>query len=110
MALYSALQPHIEANQWFKNGDHPDDHTIHRINTGRVVKRHPYYKTPRGESKCNFCELPLNDHGIIGTAVTVCPGDYVVTNRDDKGRKLSYTLLKQELFEYMYGPYKEPKE
>lgn len=110
MALYSALQPQVEANQWFMNGDHPDDHTINRINTGRVVGRHPYYKTPRGESKCNFCDVPLKDHGILGDAITVCPGDYIVTNRNEKGRKLSYTLLKKELFEYMYGPYKEPKE
>lgn len=109
MALYSALQPLIEANQWFKNGDHPDDHTINRINTGRVVGRHPFYKSEFTNSLCPDCRKSFGSHGMLQQHV-VCPGDYIQTHRNESNRVIGYTLLKQELFEYMYGPYKEPKE
>ncbi len=109
MALYSALQPTIEANQWFRNGDHPDDHTINRINSGRVVSRHRFYNTEYSNAPCTACGTRVGVHGMLHQNV-VCPGDYIQTHRNDKGRVTGYTLLKQQLFEYMYGPYKEPKE
>lgn len=120
MALYSALQPTIEANQWFRNGDHPDDHTINRINTGRVVGRAvPTNRELELMLNCTLCDKPISKHGqlnsmkslsILDVQLRVCPGDYIQTHRNEKGKVIGYTLLKQQLFENFYGPYKEPKE
>lgn len=105
MPLYSAVSPLLEANQWFRNGDHPDDRTINRINTGRVVKRHLYYKTPRGGSKCTFCGIPLDLHGMVGNT-PVCPGDYIVTHFDGTGKVSGYSVENKDSFESKYELYK----
>lgn len=111
MALYSALQPVIEANQWHKNGDHPDDHVINNINSGRVIKRHPTYNNGNATSlmECNRCGKAIGLHGILDKVMgdlksqTVCPGDYIETVRDLKGRTVGYTLWKQKSFELHYS-------
>lgn len=119
MALYSALHPTVEANQWFRNGDHPDDHTINRINTGRIVGRYvPSVPHEDLQSVCKLCEKPMHVHGslaaririwdnVTAASIPVCPGDYIQTHRNDKGRVIGYSLLKRELFEHFYGPYRE---
>lgn len=105
MALYSALHPVLEATQWFKNGDHPDDHVINNINSGRVVGR---FKHNTPEMVCKGCGHKAKEHGtllrpIMGELVTtVCPGDYIQDHRDLKGRTLGYKVWKQKLFEQFF--------
>lgn len=118
MALYSALLPIREANQWYRNGDHPEDRTINRINTGRIVQRHPAKSDPEDTGTiCRHCSKPMGEHGLINPQVynrllgnddEVCPGDYIITHRREDGRITGYTVYKRELFEYFYEPYKEP--
>ena len=120
MALYSALLPVMEGHQWSRNGDHPEDRTINRINTGRIVQRHELYRPHVDHnSLCETCGKPMGEHGKLNPQIhlwienedtEVCPGDYIVTHRDKNGRVRGYTVYKQKLFDYFYGPYKEPEE
>lgn len=79
----------IEATQWFKNGDHPEDGTetfmsgefVNELCEGKVVR---YYRHPNvpGGSKCKHCSRTMHDHGWIDTLEgghIVCPGDYIIT-------------------------------
>ena len=89
----------IEAHQWWKNGDHPDDYKnpIRRpegsveVNyppsyqkekdwEGQVVRR---FRTPDSDGKlCEKCTRSMNDHGWIDTLEgghIVCPGDWIIT-------------------------------
>lgn len=120
MALYSALVPLLEAHQWFKNGDHPEDRTIHGLNSGRIVQRPKLKHQVEIDLLCNICKKPMGIHGFINEQVyyrlkgenqTVCPGDYIVTHRHDTtGRILGYTSYNRNKFEMFYGPYKEPQQ
>jgi hypothetical protein len=79
----------VEANQWFRNGDHPDDH-IRVIKAsdgeefpseGRVVR---YFRDPTigGTIRCGECDRMMHDHGWIDQSIdglVVCPGDWVIT-------------------------------
>ena len=78
----------IEATQWFRNGDHPDDFSD-RDNAdssppareGMVVKRYRRPDKP-GSSRCETCSYTFNDHGWIETLEgghIVCPGDFIIT-------------------------------
>lgn len=90
----------IEATQWFKNGDHPDDYAEDqhgfergepRIFTGDERKENGwegsvvrYFRHPKwpGDTRCGQCEKTLHDHGWIDTfegGHTVCPGDWIIT-------------------------------
>jgi hypothetical protein len=87
----------IEATQWFKNGDHPEDHAPIGLKAptsidrekyeeylgfeGKVVR---YYRTPAldGQGKCKYCGDIMHNHGWIDTVEgghIVCPGDYIIT-------------------------------
>lgn len=76
----------IEATQWFKNGDHPEDQceqASHEafLTEGKVVR---YYRHPRidGRIVCSECERAMNDHGWIDTLEgghVVCVGDWIIT-------------------------------
>ncbi len=79
----------IEADQWFKNGDHSEDKCesftgpdgTSFSGEGKVVR---YFRRPdiNGESLCRHCGLPMNAHGWIDTLEgghIVCPGDWVIT-------------------------------
>ena len=85
----------IEANQWFKNGDHPLDYSVDPTNPkeaiiaiekrewreGNVVR---YYRHPdvSGQSKCKHCGDIMHNHGWIDTLEgghIVCPGDWIIT-------------------------------
>ena len=86
----------IEATQWFKNGDHPDDEcvVVQRVplsdpsdvlepflSEGKVVRfyRHPDFD---GMSECRHCGLAMHVHGWIDTLEgghIVCPGDWIIT-------------------------------
>lgn len=78
----------IEATQWFKSGDHPDDDreafdagSGSFLGEGKVVR---YYRHPDvdGQSKCVHCGVIMHDHGWIDTLEgghNVCPGDWIIT-------------------------------
>jgi len=78
----------VEAHQWFKNGDHPDDQCVVMHNTsgtqlseGKVVR---YFYSPYvpGNSECFQCKKTMHIHGFIDTLEgghSVCPGDFVIT-------------------------------
>lgn len=92
----------IDATQWFKNGDHPEDTGAYMGTSeheGHVVR---YYRTPEDDSEleCGYCDLPMHDHGWIDTfegGHVVCPGDWIIT-----GVNGEYYPCKPDIFEKMY--------
>lgn len=90
--------PYVPDNKyivWWKNGDHPFDDVYRPYeDTGKIPtepregKYVRYYRLPgSGNSYCDDCNMRMNDHGFIDTCdggVTVCPGDYVLVNKEDK--------------------------
>lgn len=76
---YRKLPVTIEAHQWHKNGDHPEDGPANE--EGKVVRfyRHPEFK---GSLLCHECNNNLHFHGFIDTKEgghRVCPGDWIIT-------------------------------
>lgn len=90
----------IEATQWFKNGDHPNDYDNEKVGlengeprtwTGAEVKANDwegqvvrYYRNPKGDGQtaCQHCGRIMHDHGWIDTLEgghIVCPGDWIIT-------------------------------
>ena len=83
----------IEAVQWFKNGDYPDDncrwiepnpitdrHGEPFLSEGKVVR---YYRHPddSGERQCEHCANIMHEHGWIETLEgghIVCPSDWII--------------------------------
>lgn len=113
----------IEATQWFKNGDHPDDYskTHDGLENGEMREFSPkerkanawegdvvrYYRDPDvpGERKCQHCGTTMHDHGWIDTLEgghIVCPGDWVIT-----GVKGEFYPCKPDIFEATYEPAEE---
>lgn len=95
----------IEATQWLKNGDHPDDYSSTKAAKnkweGEVVR---YYRHPEvsGESSCKHCNKRMHDHGWIDTLEgghIVCPGDYIIT-----GIQGEYYPCKPDIFAATYEP------
>lgn len=100
MPLFTKRPDTVEAHQWLKNGDHPEDYAkpVHgfernhlmtyspqhqRFNDweGQVVRR---YHSPDldGGKGCKHCTRLMHDHGWIdspGGGHIVCPGDWVIT-------------------------------
>lgn len=82
----------IEATQWFKNGDHPQDNATEMfdypdgqrpvaIREGEIVR---YYRNPEpdGNPICKHCAINIYKHGWIDTLEgghIVCPGDFIIT-------------------------------
>ncbi len=71
----------VEASQWFKNGDHPDDDvpTDNENIEGKVVRRSGMV----GVDLCNYCGIAFNKHGWLDEwdgGQNVCPGDWIVTS------------------------------
>ena len=110
----------VEATQWFKNGDHPEDYSVthemieddsilgdsHRFPEfrrrnnweGDVVR---YYRIPHlGEEICPHCKHSNNSHGWIDTLEgghRVCVGDWIIT-----GVEGEYYPCKPDVFELTY--------
>lgn len=106
----------IEATQWFKNGDHPQDHAPFESATqpteqdrnryndylqteGKVVR---YYRHPSGDGEipCKHCGNIMHFHGWIDTLEgghIVCPSDWIIT-----GVKGEYYPCKPDIFEMTY--------
>lgn len=89
MAKYRKKPVVIEAVQWFKNGDHPEDNcgpnsrtkTAPFAGQGQVVR---YYRIPEldGQEECKKCGEIMQLHGWIDTLEgghIVCPGDWIIT-------------------------------
>lgn len=83
----------IDAHQWFKNGDHPNDNcdlydypdgngnVFQRPGEGKIVR---YFRRPdvSGDSSCRNCGNIMHLHGWIDTKEgghIVCPGDWIIT-------------------------------
>ena len=97
----------IEAHQWHKNGDHPDDdcrmvpqeHDAPFESEGKVVR---YFRHPdvSGDAGCRHCGIIMHEHGWIDTLEgghNVCPGDWIIT-----GVRGEYYPCKPDIFETMY--------
>ena len=78
----------IEATQWFKNGDHPEDNLANELKSdgtppeGEVVR---YFRRPDVPSDkiCEICGHFMEQHGwidMLECGHVVCPGDYVITS------------------------------
>lgn len=108
----------IEATQWFKNGDHPQDYVSYQeaFQNGRLVstpashrKAHHwegevvrYYRNPDVDEKtaCILCGEIMHKHGWIDTLEgghIVCPGDWIIT-----GVKGERYPCKPDIFEQTY--------
>lgn len=96
----------IEAMQWFKNGDHPEDNckwltndSDRFLSEGKIVRyfRHPEIK---GTKNCSKCGKIMHFHGWIDTLEgghTVCPGDWII-----KEIKEEFYPCKPDIFEATY--------
>jgi len=86
---YTTKPKTIEAIQWFKNGDHPNDNCetftgsdgLPFQGEGKVVR---YYRHPSidGNDICLKCNSTMHEHGWIDNGEddnNVCPGDFIVT-------------------------------
>ena len=85
----------LDAQQWFRNGDHSDDacrvitggtDKLQFWTEGKVVR---YYRNPivEGTFECQNCHYQMHIHGWIdrGTSgQTVCPGDWIIREGLDK--------------------------
>ena len=89
----------IEATQWFKNGDHPEDGPGIE---GKVVLFFNYSDVADAAAQCSSCSQSLRLHGRIGTLEghhIVCPGDWIIT-----GVKGERYPCKPDIFEATYEP------
>lgn len=111
MSKYRKKPVVIEATQWFKNGDHPDDNVgpIDKKFTveGNVVR---YYRNAadEGERKCQHCGARMHEHGWVDTlegGLSVCPGDWIIT-----GVKGERYPCKPDIFEATYDKEPDVKE
>ena len=101
----------IDATQWFKNGDHPDDDVFRpfedtgKIPTepreGKIVR---YFRVPdpnwAGSVVCSKCGHIMHDHGWIDTLEdghNVCPGDWII-----EGVAGEFYPCKPNIFEQTY--------
>ncbi len=102
----------VEAHQWFKNGDHPEDNpTLHHDSDGgpfkgegKVVR---YYRRPDSLRECEKCGRLMHEHGWIDTLEgghIVCPADWIVTGV--KGEKYP---IKPDILAATYEPIEEPE-
>lgn len=109
MAKYKKRPTLIEATQWFRNGDHPDDeaHQIdspdgpNRLTEGKVVRQFRSLNIP-GDRVCVTCGNTMKIHGELtstrnGEDEIICPGDYIIT--DAQGRRYK---MPAKAFEMMY--------
>lgn len=93
---YRSRRRRIDATQWFKNGDHPEDGPAD--SEGRVVR---YFRHPdiSGTTICVMCDHIMHSHGWIdkGThGIPVCPGNWIVSIQ---GKFLCY---EPDVFAAMY--------
>ena len=113
----------VEAIQWFKNGDHPDDNCPDYRDEegkpfqgeGKVVR---YFRHPDvdGSSICPKCGNTMHNHGWLDSGrdgKTVCPGDWIVSKKvfvqgdnttPSSYYKTCYRAYKSEVLFKMFDP------
>ena len=109
MAKYRKKSVVIEATQWFKMGDHPNDEQewfvgsdgMKFLGEGKIVR---YFRRPDipGQRLCLECDSSFHIHGWIDTLEgghRVCPGDWIIT-----GIKGERYPCKPDIFEATYEP------
>jgi hypothetical protein len=114
MAKFRKKPVVIDADQWFKNGDHPGDLVGDLVSDpaggpsyerleGAVVR---YFRRPEPEYAGlrvhDRCDLFWHDHGWIDTLEgghTVCPGDWIIT-----GVQGEVYPCKPDIFAVTYEP------
>lgn len=79
----------IEATQWFKNGDHPEDYVARPFDVGGILPAREgavvrYFRRPEvsGDNICQQCFRRMREHGWIDTLEgghIVCVGDWIIT-------------------------------
>lgn len=101
----------LEATQWFKNGDHPEDKCEPIAfggktfpSEGKVVR---YFRRPDvgGGAMCGHCNTTMHFHGWIDTLEgghVVCPSDWIIT-----GVKGERYPCKPDIFEATYEKVEE---
>lgn len=101
----------VEATQWFKNGDHPEDGNVKFAGSlgseqseGKLIR---YYRTPDldGQDSCSNCDEIMHFHGWIDTLEgghIVCPGDWIIT-----GVQGEYYPCKSDIFKATYEKVRE---
>lgn len=101
MAKYRKKPVVVDATQWFKNGDHPEDgiEVKGELSEGEVVR---YYRIPDldGQHDCDRCDAIMHEHGWIDTfegGHIVCPGDFIIT-----GIQGEHYPCKPDIFEETY--------
>jgi len=120
MARFRKKPVVIEATQWFKNGDHPQDYAKERTGfeegqlrvwQGEEAKAKGwegdevrYFRCPdvQGTTLCKHCSQTMHVHGWIDTfegGHIVCPGDWVITGVEGE----TYPC-KPNIFEATYEP------
>lgn len=119
----------IEANQWHRNGDHPDDNShevkdtatgIPFLSEGEVVRR---FRRPgvTGAEFHQVCGHIWDDHGWIEPTkshgqrhwedgLVVCPGAYVITDQVWVNGRATYSVAGKKAFERSYRPVQLPTE
>lgn len=126
MARWRKKPVEIDADQWFSNGDHPDDYKNEIVDhfseekrvyssefqidnnwEGQVVR---FYRHPDvdGNSQCRHCFEKMYVHGWIDTLEgghIVCPGDYIITGVE--GERYP---CKPGIFLKTYDPAESPKD
>lgn len=112
MARYRKKPVTVDAHQWWRNGDHPDDRvgeplpdldgSTYERQEGAVVR---YFRRPEpayaGDEFHEICGYRWHRHGWIDTGRyghTVCPGDWIV--QDVEGEYYPVTAV----FEQSYDP------
>jgi len=113
MAKFRKLPAEIDAVQWFKNGDHPEDYTSAQMGhldisgEGRVVRYFRRLDLP-GNHVCDACGHTLRVHGWIDTLEgghIVCPSDWII-----KGVEGEFYPCKNTIFRKTYEPADEEAE
>ena len=120
MAKYRKKPAVVEATQWFKNGDHPEDYRddvqglengVQRTFTGEYRREMEwegsvvrYFRHPDipGDQICSKCSQTMHVHGWIDTLEdghNVCPGDWIIT-----GVKGEHYPCKPDIFAATYDP------
>jgi len=101
----------IEATQWFKNGDHPDDNVMRPFEDTGAIPTKPrggqvvgYFRHPNipSEKVCLHCNKIMHVHGWIDTMEgghIVCSGDWIITGV--AGEKYP---CKDSIFKMTYEP------
>lgn len=103
MATFFRKPEVVQAFQWFKNGDHPEDGeerhpTEGWLYEGKVVR---YYRHPSigGAALCPKCHIIMHDHGWIDRGYNgqnVCPGDWVISSEHE------FYACSPDLFQKLY--------